>query len=55
MAVPAGLRELTERENAAVERSRADFASGRVLDESAYDAAMTAFLSGLEAKASQAG
>ena len=37
---------------AAVERSRADFASGRVLDEAEYEAAMAAFMRKLEAEAS---
>jgi hypothetical protein len=52
MASSATTRRLSPRERAAVERSRADFAAGRVLDEAEYEAAMAAFMRKLEAEAS---
>lgn len=51
MAAPQTPRKLTEREIAAAACSRADFADGRVLDEKAYEAEMSTFMSGLKAKA----
>ena len=52
MATSTVTRRLSQRERAAVERSRADFAAGRVLDEAEYEAAMAAFILKLEAEAS---
>ena len=48
LVAPRHMRKLTAREMAAVDRSRADFAEGRVLDDIEYDAAMASFLSNLE-------
>jgi predicted transcriptional regulator len=52
MATPTAIRRLSPRETAAIERSRADFAAGRVLDEAEYEAAMAVFMAKLEAEAS---
>lgn len=51
MAVPQPTRRLSPREKAAVDRSRADFAAGRVLDDEEYEAAMSTFMAELEAAA----
>ena len=48
LVVPRHKRKLTARELATVDRSRADFAEGRVLDDTEYDAVMASFLSKLE-------
>jgi len=47
LTAPRRLRRLTDREIEAVERSRADFAAGRVLDDAAYEKAMREFMEGL--------
>ena len=52
MATSTVTRRLSQRERAAVGRSRADFAAGRVLDEADYEEAMAAFMLKLEAEAS---
>lgn len=51
MAAPQTPRKLKEREIAAIARSRADYAAGRVLDEKAYDGEMSTFMADLKAKA----
>ena len=54
IAAPVEPHSLTAEERAALDRSREDYNSGRVLDEDAYAARMTAFMAGLKAK-SQSG
>ena len=44
------LRALTARERAAVERSKEDFAEGRVLDQLQYEEEMAVFMAGLKAE-----
>ena len=48
-SMPVGL-ELSPSDQAALERSRADFKAGRVVDEDQYNARMDAFMERLRAK-----